>query len=132
MVTRIHGAPRQGVWFSAGVAFISVTVDTTTYLADLTVAGTADVVNSDLEIMLEILSQRGTVIGLTVETESIAHVMVDYGQAISPLAGVSFGGQTAQDQEVLLEAEIIAATTATTCAIAVFDGFEGVANGTPA
>lgn len=141
MVTRTNGAPRQGVWFSADVRLVSVTVDTTTFLTDLTVAATgttdrqADVPNSVLEQVIEVLQTRGTVVGMTVETASIAHFMVDYGQAIDPLAGSSLGNQTAQNIEAELENAIIAIdapANVTTCAVAVFDGFQGVAQGTPA
>lgn len=136
MVDRINGAPRQGVWFSADVAFVQLTVDTTTYLTDLTVTTTdprqADVVNSDLEIVLELLSTRGTVIGLTVQTASIIQVMVDYGQAIDPLLGAGLGGGAATDIEAELETAIIAGTTATTAALVVSRGFGQVVVGTPA
>ena len=136
MVTRVNGAPAQGVWFSADVRFVSVVVDTSTYLTDLTVTSTdprqADVVNSDLEIVLELLSTRATVIGLTVLDANTAYAMVDYAQAIDPLAGTGIGGQTAQNIEAELEAAIIAGTTATTCAVAVESGFAPAALGTPA
>jgi len=135
MVVRINGAPRQGVWFSADVRFVSVTVDTTTFITDLTVTSTdprqADVVNSDLELVIEVLSQRGTVIGLTVVSTTVAQFIVDYGQAIDPLAGSSLGGQVAQNIEAEIEAAVIANTTATTAAVAVFDGFSGTAQSTP-
>jgi len=136
MVTRINGAVRQGVWFSADVRFVGLVVDTSTYLSDLTVTTTdprqADVVNSDLEIALEAIAARGTLIGVTVEDANTVHCIVDYGQAVDPLAGSSLGGQTAQDIEAEIEAAVIANTTATTAAITVFNGFSGLAQGTPA
>jgi len=132
MVTRVNGAPRQGAWFSAGVRFVELTVDTTTFLTDLTVAGTADVVNSDLEIVIELLQQRGTVIGMSVETASIVQFMVDYGQAVDPLAGTAIGNQTAQNIEAEFEAAVIANTTATAAAVVVQQGFKADALGVPA
>ncbi len=108
MVVRINGAPRQGVWFSADVRFVSVTVTgTTDFLADLTVAGTADVVNSDLEQVIEILSTRGNVIGLSVDTDLIAYFMVDYGQALDPDT-VTLGNQESQDINAEIDAAIVA------------------------
>ena len=136
MVTRINGAPRQGVWFSADVAFVQLTCASTTYLTDLTVTTTdprqADLVNSDLEVALEVLSQRGTVIGLNVTSDTVIEVMVDYGQAIVPLAGSALGNQTAQDIEAELEAAIIADSGATTASLVVSAGFGIATPGTPA
>jgi len=136
MVTRVNGAPAQGAWFSAGVRFVQLTVDTATYLTDLTVTTTdprqADVVNSDLEIVIELLATRGTVIGLSVETASIAQFIVDYGQAVDPLAGSALGGQTQIDIEAEFEAAVIANTTATTAAVVVEQGFVADAIGVPA
>jgi hypothetical protein len=137
MVTRINGAPRQGVWFSADVRFVSVTVTgSTTFLSDLTVTSTdprqADVVNSDLEQVAEILSTRGTVIGLTVESDLIAHFMVDYAQAYDP-DNVVLGGQAAQDVNAEVDAAIVAiGATVTSVVVATLAGFEGLAQGTPA
>ena len=137
MVTRVNGAPRQGVWFSSDVAFISVTVTgTTTFLSDLTITSTdpreADVVNSDLEQVIEVLSTRGTVIGMTVQTDLIAHFIVDYGQAFDP-DNVDLGGQTAQDINAEIDAALVAiGATVTTVIVAVERGFAPLALGTPA
>lgn len=138
MVTRINGAPAQGVFFSKDVRFVSVTIDTgtTAFLTDLTVTTTsprqADAPNSDLEQIVEIMSQRGSVIGMTVASDSVVHFMVDYGQAIDPLAGTAIGGQTAQGVGAALELEIEALATVTAATIAVQQGFAPAALGTPA
>ena len=133
MVTRINGAPRQGVWFSSDVRFVSVTVTgTTTFLSDLTVAGTADVVNSDLEQVIEILNTRGTVIGMSVDTDLIAYFMVDYAQAFDP-DNVALGGQTAQDINAEIDAAIVAiGATVTSVVVATEQGFKPDVLGIPA
>ena len=138
MVVRTNGAPRQGVWFSADVRFVEVTLDTATFLDDLTVTSTdprqADVVNSVLEQVIEVLQSRGNVIGMSIETASIAQFIVDYGQAIDPLAGSALGNQTAQDIEAELENAIIAITApanVSTAAIVVEEGWVADALGTP-
>ncbi len=140
MVVRVKGAIRQGVWFSADVRFVQLTVDTTTFLTDLvadeTEAQQLAGVNSILEQVVEVFSTRATVIGLSVETASIVQLMVDYGQAIDPLAGVTLGGQVAQDMDVEFDAQIIGITdgvqTVTTSVIVVEQGFVADALGTPA
>ena len=143
MVTRFHGAPRQGVWFSKDVAFVQLTATGALFLTDLTLQTyvdvnnprQADAPNSSLEQVLELLATRGTVIGLTVETDEIITVIVDYGQAIVPLAGTALGGQTAQNIEAELEAAIIAIdapTDITAAALVVSTGFGIATPGTPA
>lgn len=135
MVTRIQGAPQQGVWFSADVRFVQLTVNTSTYLTDLvadeTRAQLLAGVNSDLEIVLELLSTRCTVIGLSVETALVAQFMVDYGQGVDPLAGSDLGGQDQVSFETWFEAAVIANTTATTAEVVVEEGFVADALGTP-
>lgn len=137
MVTRVNGAPRQGVWFSANVRIVTITTDLSQWLTDLTVVSTdprqADVVNSGLEQVLEILAVRGTVIGFSATNQDALHVMVDYGQAFDP-DNVALGNQTAQD----IDAEIVAAVNLialpqdfANTTVDVFDGFTGSANGTP-
>ena len=121
MVSRVNGAPAQGVYFSKDVRFLLVDTDNTTFLTDLTVAGTADVVNSNLEITLEQVATRGTIIGVSVVDGGNVQVIVDYAQAYDDAA-----------VEAAVEAAVIAATAATTCAITVFEGFAGAALGTPA
>jgi hypothetical protein len=135
MVTRINGAPAQGVWFSADVAFLQVTVVGSTFLTDLTVTTTdprqADLVNSDLEQVLEILAQRGTILGLNVDSDTVIQTMVDYGQAFVD-EGTTLGGQAAQDITTVLEAEIDAIAGLSSAAIVISRGFSQAAVGTPA
>ena len=137
MVTRINGAPRQGVWFSADVRFVSVTINTGTvdFEADLTVTATdprqADVVNSDLEQVIEILQTRGTVIGMTVAAGGqSANFMVDYAQALDP-DSVTLGNQSAVDVTAEIEAAIEAKANVTAATVAVQQGFAPLALGTP-
>ena len=138
MVTRTRGGVRQGMWFSADVGFVELTVSGGAFEADLTVTSTdprqADVVNSGLEQVLEVFSTRGNVIALSVASATVLHVMVDYGQAFDPLAGSALGNQTAQDIEAELENAIIAITApanVSTAAIVVEEGWVADALGTP-
>ena len=144
MVTRTNGAPRQGVWFSADVRLVTITVTNATFLADLTVpAGAAtdrqaDAVNSSLEVCLEAIAARGNVIGLTVIDATNLVAMVDYAQAYDP-ANEGLGGQAVID----VEAEVIAAISShesatsetgldlTCTALTILEGFAGNALGTP-
>lgn len=107
MVVRTNGAPRQGVWFSADVRFLDFTVTNGDFVNDLTVTTTdprqADVVNSTLEVVLEAIASRGTVIALTVVDATNASVIVDYAQAYDP-ANEGLGNAVVVD----VEAEIIA------------------------
>jgi len=135
MVVRTNGAPRQGVWFSADVRFVQVTVTGGDFLADLTVTSTdprqADVVDSGLEQVIEILQTRGTVIGLTVASATVSQFIVDYGQAIDPLAGSPLGNQAQVDVEAELEAQIDAISGFSSAALVVERGFSAAAEGTP-
>jgi len=136
MVVRTNGAPRQGVWFSADVRFVQVTTTGATFLTDLTVTTTdprqADIVNSDLEQVLEILATRGNVIALSVASDTVIQTMVDYGQAIDPLAGSALGNQTQIDVEAELEGAIDAIAGLSATAIVVEEGFAAATVGTPA
>ena len=121
MVVRIKGAPRQGVWFSADVRFLTLTVTNGDFINDLTITTTqphqADVVNSTLEVVLEAVATRGTVIGFTVTGATVVSIMVDYAQAYDP-ASAGFGNQTPID----VEAEVTA----------LIDAFDGSGAGDPA
>ena len=128
MVTRIHGAPRQGVYFSKDVRFLGVNIGTgtTAFLTDLQVTSTdprqADVVNSDLEIALELISTRGNVIGLTVVDDDNFNVILDYAQAYDDAAVLAA-------VELAIETELATVTAAT---LTVEEGFGEVALGAPA
>ncbi len=132
MINRIKGGPRQGVWFSADVRFLNITTDNSDWLADL--LPDPDGVDSGLERIIEAVETRGTVIGIAVASDTLLTVMVDYGQAFNP-DNVTLGNQTAQD----IDAELVAAIDAidapenyASTTVVAFDGFLGVAQGTPA
>ncbi len=135
MVVRTNGAPRQGVWFSAEVRFVQLTVTGGDFLADLTVVTTdprqADVVDSGLEQVIEVLQTRGTVIGLSVASATVSEFIVDYGQAIDPLAGSALGNQAQINVEAELETAINAISGFSSAALVVERGFAAAAEGTP-
>ena len=141
MVVRVNGAPRQGVWFSADVRFLTVTVTNGDFINDLTIVTTdprqADVVNSTLEVVLEAIATRATVIGFTVTGATVVSVMVDYAQAYDP-AATTLGNQAAID----VEAEVTALVDAhdgtgdspadlTLSNMTILEGFTGNALATP-
>jgi len=127
MVTRVNGAPQQGVWFSKDVRFLNVNLTTNNgadFLADLvatpdTEAQRLAAVDSDLEIALEAIATRGTIVGLTVTAADDFNVIVDYAQAYD-------------DAAVLTEVEALidALATVTVSAITVEQGFVPAALGT--
>ena len=82
MATRINGAPKEGVWFSADVRFLNVTVVGSAFDTDLSNA----VVDSGLEMSLEAIATRGTIIGLNGVSATVFEVMVDYAQAYDDAA----------------------------------------------
>ncbi len=135
MVVRTNGAPRQGVWFSADVRFVQLTVTGGDFVNDLTIVTSdprqADVVNSGLEQVIEILQTRGTVIGLSVASATVSQFIVDYGQAIDPLAGSALGNQTAQNIASELETAIDAISGFSSAALVVEEGFAQAALVTP-
>ena len=113
MVVRIQGGPQEGLWFSANVVFAELVVTGATFETDL--AGgddggigdnppVGDEVNSSLEIVLEAVNTRGTVIGVDLESETVVHLLIDYGQAYGS-SGTDVGNQVATD--VLAEVEAL-------------------------
>jgi hypothetical protein len=125
MVERVHGAPKQGFYFSGGVKTLSVTATGATFLTDLTAAGQADAVNSGLEQVIEAIQTRASVIGVSVASETVVHLMVDYANA--------FG---ATDDAIGLEIEALINAIATpdlsAAAVVVNGGFATAALGTAA
>jgi hypothetical protein len=126
MVDRVNGAPKQGFYFGSGIKVLQVTATAGDFLADLTVPGTADVVNSGLEQVLEAIATRATVIAVSVASATVVHVMVDYANA--------FG---ATDDAIGLEVEALINAIATpvdlsAAAVVVNGGFASAALGTPA
>ena len=104
MVDRVKGTVQEGLWFSADAIFATLTVTGATYLADLALSGAA-AVGSDLEQTIEILEQRGTVLGFFVDAETVVQVILDYGQALGS-SGTTLGNQVANDVLTALEADI--------------------------
>ena len=137
MVTRVNGAPRQGVYFSKDVKFMTISNTNATFLTDLQVTTTdprqADVVNSDLEIALELVAQRATIIAVHVggangTTTTDVEVMLDYANAYPVDAAATAGTATLVE---VLAGEIDTAITGTTT-ITVAEGFFPATPGTPA
>ena len=122
MVDRINGAPGQGVFFSKDVRFVSVACTNANdgFLDELVDSPSGLGVNGDLEAVLEIIAQYGTIIGLTVTGTGACAVMVDYGQQFDDAAV-----QTAVDTAI----EAIAGLSANT--LTVESGFAPAALGTP-
>lgn len=92
MVVPAAQSPESGLWFSADVVFAELSVTGATFATDLA----TPTVGSSLDVVLEAVSQRGTVIGLDVESETIVHLLLDYAQAYST-SGTTVGNQVAQD-----------------------------------
>ena len=94
MVVKVNGLPAQGVWFSQDVAFGTLTVTGGDFVDDL--AGTNGV-DSNLEQVIELLEQYGTVIGISVTTAAptVLHFIVDYANSLVPDANDPLGQGTA-------------------------------------
>ena len=90
MVTKVNGLTQQGVWFSKDVAFGTLTVTGGDFVDDL--AGTNGVDNN-LDAVVELLEQYGTVIGLSVTTAAptVLHFIVDYANSLVPDANDPLG-----------------------------------------
>lgn len=133
MVTRTNGAPAQGFYFSKDVRTVTVVATGGDFVNDLTVAATgstdrqADVVNSTLEVVLEALATRGTVIGLTVVNATTCHVMLDYANAFTAGLTETDAGSVEAEIKGLIDADSrLSAST-----VDSFDGFAGLALVTP-
>lgn len=143
MVERINGSIRQGVWVEQDVRFVQLTSVSTTYLtdlvddADVAISGTGSgagltqriaAVGSDLEVALQSVAARGTLLGVNVTSDTVIEAMIGYAGAFTT------GNTEAVNPSVELEVtdEIIANSGASDCAIAVFAGFGGALPGTPA
>jgi len=143
MVERVNGSVRQGVWVEKDVAFVQLTATGTTYLtdlvddADVAISGTGSgrgvtqrlaAVGSDLEIAIEQVAVRGSLLGVNVTSDTVIECMVGYAGAFT--VGNTEG--TALSVELEVTNAIIADSGASDCAIAVFAGFGGALPGTPA
>jgi hypothetical protein len=85
MATRINGAPQEGVWFSADVRFATLTVTGGDFQNDVD----NEVVNSGLEMVIEAVQTRCTVIGLRVTSATVIELIMDYAQAYDDSAVVT-------------------------------------------
>ena len=128
MVDRVKGGPAQGVWFSADVRIVTVTTDNSDWLADL-LADPAGV-NSGLEQTLEILAQRGTVIGVTAIDDDTLHVMMDYANAYT--AGLTETDSGSVEEAIAADLDAVTSPAFANSTVDSFDGFAGATNGTPA
>ena len=134
MVTRINGAPLQGIWFSADVRFVAFTTTNggTSFLTELGDSPTANGVNGKLEQCIEALETRGTVIGLNVSGANTFDAMVDYAQAYDG-ATTALGGGQLTDAQVIAEVEALcdAVTDLSSTGLTITSGVAGAVVGTP-
>ena len=131
MVTRVNGAPAQGFYFSKDVRTLTVVATGGDFVNDLQVKTTdprqADVINSTLEVVIEAIATRATVIGLTVVNATTAHVMVDYANAFTAGLTEATVGSVEEEISDLIDADArLSVSTVDT-----FDGFSGLALVTP-
>lgn len=127
MVTRVNGQPAQGIWVEKDVRIVTVTTDLSDWLADL-LPGAGD--NSGLEQVLEVLATRATILGVTAVDDDTLHVMLGYANAFT--AGNTEATVGSVEEEVAAAIDAIATPNFANTTVDTFDGFAGVANGTPA
>jgi hypothetical protein len=127
MVTRVNGQPIQGVWVERDVRVVTITTDLSDWLADL-LPGAGD--NSGLEQVLEVLATRGTILGVTAVNDDDLHVLMGYANAFTP--GNTEGTANSVEAEVAAAIDAIATPNFANTTVDTFDGFAGVAFGTPA
>ena len=77
MVIPAAQSPAEGLWFSADVVFATLTVTGATFQTDVD----TPTVGSSLDLALEAVSTRGTVVGLRVTGETVIQLIIDYAQA---------------------------------------------------
>lgn len=100
MVIPAAQSPAEGLWFSADVVFATLTVTGMTAQTDVD----TPTVGSSLDVVLEAVQTRGTVVGLRVTGETVVELIIDYAQAYGT-SGTTVGNQTATD--VLTEVEAL-------------------------
>ena len=103
MVIPAAQSPAEGLWFSADVVFATLTVTGMTAQTDVD----TPTVGSSLDLVLEAVSTRGTVIGLRVTSETVIELMIDYAQAYNPVAGEPLGQGTLTAALVATEVEAL-------------------------
>lgn len=125
MVTKVHGQIKQGVWVEKGVKFLSITATSGTFLEDLFLNDGVDpeTQNTGLEQVLRAVAMRGTILGVSVASATVVHVMVGFGS-----------GYAATDDTIGLELEAainaIATPNLSGAIVAVNEGFASAALGT--
>ena len=134
MVTRTNGAPEQGFWFSQDVRTIVITATNGDFLEDLTVKTTdpreADIPNSGLEQLIEVVQTRATVIGLSVASATEVHLLVDYANAYT--AGNTEADSGSVEEEIANAIDAIGSPVdLSSTTVDTFDGFAAAALGTP-
>lgn len=101
MVIPAAQSPAEGLWFSADVVFATLTVTGATFQTDVD----TPTVGSSLDLALEAVQARGTVVGLRVTSETVVQLIIDYAQAYGS-SGTTVGNQTATDVLTEVEAAI--------------------------
>ena len=119
MVTKVNGFPQRGVWFSADVAFLNINVTGGDFVNDCDGVNGAD---SDLEAILELVQQHGTVIALSLESATEVNLMVDYAQQYAT-DGTTIGNGPASTIVTDLVTAIDAIAGLSGTAVVVADGF---------
>lgn len=117
MTQKVNGSIKQGFWYSRDVRFLKIEIadDAAAVTAtDFVTDATTEVVNSRLEGIVELASARGTVMGITVESATVVHMVVDVNSAYGE-AGIADELKAA----IELDADIATAT------VTEFEGFEG-------
>jgi hypothetical protein len=77
MVIPAAQSPEEGLWFSADVVFATLTVSGAAFQVDID----TPTVGSSLDLVLEAVQTRGTVIGLRVTSATVVQLLIDYAQA---------------------------------------------------
>ena len=122
MVTRISGLPRQGLWFSSDIATVRIETTGGDFIND--VNGVNPPQSNALEDILQILAQYGTIIGMSIESATVVHVMVDYAQPLISDDTIETALVSAIDN-IDLSSESPSGPNLSNTDITIFDGFRG-------
>lgn len=71
MVSRVNGGVRAGQNLTGHLEFLKIVSTSATYLDE------SDVPNSDLEVVTRLIMQRGTIVILSVESNTTIHVAME-------------------------------------------------------
>jgi len=119
MTTRISGLPRQGLWFSADIITMRIEVVGGDFIND--VNGENPAQSSALENILRVVSQYGTVIGMSVESATVVHIIADYAQKFEGLQATL----EKMINDIDLSNEQLAGPNLSEANVTVYDGFRG-------